>query len=317
MAGVPSEERSGVGEERSGRRMSSRLSDTLAGYGFIMPVVLGLVLFTALPMILSLYYSFTKYDILSSPQFVGTSNYSRLLTSPSFLNSLKVTALYAVISVPLTMVVGLAIAVLLNQRVPGMRIFRTLIYLPAVIPAVAAAELWKQMYSPSAYGVVNTVLMRAGFISKPFPFLTHPDTALISIILISLWGAGGGMIIWLAGLQSVPVQLYEAAMVDGANAWWRFWRVTIPMLTPTILFNLVLGIIAALQIFVTAFVIGGTDGSPLGALDFVTVFIYRHGFTYFEMGYASAAAWILFVIILVIVLGLFRFSRSRVVYERV
>jgi multiple sugar transport system permease protein len=307
----------GSGSVRPPQRLSVRARDTLAGYGFIMPVILGLILFTALPMILSLYYSFTRYDILSSPKFVGTSNYRTLLTSPTFLNSLKVTALYAVISVPLTMALGLAIAVLLNQRVPGMRVFRTLIYLPAVIPAVAAAELWKQMYSPSSYGVINTILLHIGVISKPFPFLSHPQTALASIILISLWGAGGGMIIWLAGLQSVPQQLYEAATVDGANAWWKFWRITLPMLTPTILFNLVLGIIAALQIFVTAFVIGGTDGAPLGALDFVTVFIYRHGFTYFEMGYASAAAWVLFVIILVIVLGLFRFSRSRVIYERV
>ncbi len=298
-------------------RLSPRVRDALAGYSFIMPVVLGLLLFTALPMILSLYYSFTSYDILSAPKFIGVSNYTTLLTSSSFLNSLKVTAIYAVVSVPVGMILGLAIAVLLNQRVPGMRVFRTLIYLPAVIPAVAAAELWKQMYSPSSYGVINSILLRIGIISSPLPFLDKPDTALASVILISFWGVGGGMIIWLAGLQSIPTQLYEAATVDGASAWKKFWRITLPMLTPTILFNLVLGVIGALQIFVTAFVIGGTDGSPLGALDFVTVFIYRHGFTYFDMGYASAAAWVLFFIILLLVIALFRFTRSRIVYERV
>lgn len=305
------------GTPRVGLQLSPKMRETLAGYSFIMPVILGLVLFTALPMILSLYYSFTKYDILSPPKFIGVSNYTKLLTSPVFLNSLKVTAIYAVVSVPVGLALGLGIAVLLNQKVYGMRVFRTLIYLPAVIPAVAGAELWKEMYSPSSYGVINTILMKADILSKPFPFLTHPRTALISVIIISLWGAGGGMIIWLAGLQSVPAQLYEAAMIDGASPWRRFWRITMPMLTPTILFNLVLGIIGALQIFVTAFIIGGYSGAPLGALDFVTVFIYRYGFQYFEMGYASAAAWVLFIIILLVVLALFRFSRNRVIYERV
>lgn len=297
--------------------LSPRLREALAGYGFIMPVVLGLVLFTALPMILSLYYSFTKYDILTSPKWIGVSNFRALFSHPAFLNSLKVTAIYAVISVPVGMILGLAIAVLLNQRVAGMRVFRTMIYLPSVIPAVAAAELWKEMYSPSSYGVINSILMHVGVISKPFPFLSNPSTALFSIIVISLWGLGGGMIVWLAGLQGIPTQMYEAATIDGAGPWRRFWSVTIPMLTPTILFNLVLGIIGALQIFISAFVIGGDLGSPLGSLDFLTVFIYRHAFAYFEMGYASAAAWVLFVIVLAIILCLFRFSRKYVVYERV
>jgi len=275
--------------ERRGLTLSPGMRNALAGYGFIMPVILGLVLFTALPMILSLYYSFTKYDILTSPKWIGFSNYKRLLTDHSFINSLKVTAIYAVVSVPLSMVLGLAIAVLLNQKVAGMRVFRTLIYLPSVIPAVASAELWKQMFSPSSYGVINTMLLDVGLIQKPFQFLSNPSTALFSIIVIGLWGLGGGMIVWLAGLQGIPQQLYEAATIDGAGPWRRFWHITIPMLTPTILFNLVLGIIGALQIFVSAFIIGGDLGSPLGSLDFVTVFIYRNAFAYFEMGYASTA----------------------------
>jgi multiple sugar transport system permease protein len=299
------------------RGLSRQARSTIAGYAFISPVIIGLLMFTVLPMFLSLYYSFTSYDILSPPKWVGIANYRHLFADPSFLNSLKVTVIYAAISVPTSLVLGLLIALMLNQRVPGMRLFRTLIYLPAVIPAVAAAELWYQMFSPSSYGVVNTILMDAHIISKPFPFLARPSTALISVVLISLWGAGSNMVVWLAGLQSIPNYLYEAAKVDGARLWTRFWRITIPMLTPTIFFNLVLGVIGALQIFVQALVLGGPTGAPLGALDFVTVFVYRVGFQYFTMGYASAAAWVLFILILVVTLLLFRFGRKHVVYERV
>lgn len=307
-----------------------RRRDARAGYGFISPVLLGLLLWTALPMVLSFCYSFTRYDLPHRPSFTGLSNYRLIFTDPQFWNALKVTVVYAVISVPLGLAVGLGIAVLLNQNVPGMRVFRTLLYLPSILPLVAGAVVFNVLLSPSKFGVVNSVLMNLHLIGKPIQFFTSPSTALPSLILFSLWGAGGSMLIWLAGLRSVPAELLDAAKVDGAGAWTRFWRITLPMITPTILFNAVISIINAMQIFTQAVVIdaaanatpgattGLTDaynGSPLGALDFLNVFIYRHTFGYLQFGVGSAAAWALFLLTLVVTLLFFRSSRRWVFYQ--
>jgi len=282
---------------------------------FILPVVLGLVVWTFGPMILSLYYSLTKYDMLSPPAFVGTQNYANLFQDPSFLNSIEVTLIYTVVSVPLGLICGLGLALLLNQKVPGMRIFRTIFYLPVIVPAIASSELWLDMFSPNQYGIVNTILMNLHIINQPYAFFTEPSTALISLIYMSLWGMGGGMLIWLAGLQSVPLELYEAAKVDGAGRARQFFRITLPLLTPTIFFNMVTGMIGTLQIFVQSLVLGGVDGNPLGALDFISLFIYRHAFSYFQMGFASAAGWVLFLFIMLLTILVFWSSRKWVYYE--
>lgn len=301
-----------------------RRRETLVGYGFISPVLVGLLLWTALPMVLSFAYSFTRYDLPRKPRFTGLDNFHQLFTDPQFYNALKVTVLYAVISVPLGLAVGLFIAVLLNQNVPGMRVFRTLIYLPAILPVVAGAVVFKVLLSPSEYGIVNSVLMHLHLIDTPIEFFTSPTMAMPSMILMSLWHAGASMLIWLAGLRSVPTELLDAAKVDGASTWTRFWRITMPMITPTILFNAVLSIINAMQVFTQSLIVvtatsgkvqNAANGSPLGALDFINVYIYRHTFGYLQFGIGSAGAWVLFVLTLAVTLLFFRSSRRWVFYQ--
>lgn len=286
-----------------------------AGYLFIAPVLLGLLFWVLGPMVLSLYYSFTKYNVLGSPKFIGLGNYRALLSDPTFLNSFKITLIYAAISVPGSLIIGLGIALLLQSGKRSVRFYRTIFYIPAVIPIVAGTELWTTLLAATRYGVVNNVLLHLHVISKPFEFFNSPNTALFSLLLMTFWGsAGGSMIIWLAALQSVPGDLIEAARMDGARAIRRFVSIILPLITPTIFFNLVLGLISALQTFATNFVIGGDAGSPLGSLDFVNIFIYRHAFGDFQMGYASAAAWLMFVVVLILTVIVFRTSKNWVFY---
>lgn len=290
-------------------------NNTLAGYAFVSPLILGLLLWTMIPLGVSLFYSFTKYNLPDKPQWVGLQNYHDLLVSPAFHNAIVVTVIYAVVQVPLGLVVGLMIAVLLNQNIAGMRLFRTLIYLPAVLPPVGSVIVFKDLMSPSEYGVVNSVLLRLHLIDKPLQFLASPSTALLSLVVIGMWGAGGSMLVWLAALQSVPTDVQEAARVDGAGPVTRFFRITLPLVSPAILFNLVLGLIGAMQIFTQAVVVSGAaSGAPLGSLDFLNVFIYRQAYTDFRMGYASAAAWLLFLMTLAVTLVFFRWSRRWVFY---
>lgn len=304
------------GRPRRRRRLSRDERRRLReGYLFITPVLLGLVIWVFGPMLLSLFYSFTAYNVLQPPKWVGLANYQSLLNNQTFLHSFSITIIYAAISVPVSLALGLAIAVLLNRPGKSVRFYRTIFYIPSVIPIVAGTELWTTMLAASRYGVVNYILLRLGLISHPFPFFNSPNTAMFSLLLMVFWGsAGGSMIIWLAALQSVPSDLLEAARVDGAGVLRRFWSVVTPLITPTIFFNLVLGMIAALQTFATNYVIGGDTGSPLGSLDFVNIFIYREAFGNFNMGYASAAAWLMFLVILVLTLLIFRTSRRWVFY---
>lgn len=285
------------------------------GYLFIAPVLLGLLFWVLGPMVLSLYYSFTNYNVLSAPRPVGVANYRSLLANPVFLHSFKITLLYAAISVPGSLILGLGMAVLLNTGSHTMRFYRTIFYIPAVIPIVAGTELWGTMLSASPYGVVNYILINLHLITHPYPFFASPNSAFISLLLLTFWGsAGGSMIIWLAALQSVPSDVLEAARVDGAGAIRRFVRIVVPLITPTIFFNLVLGMIAALQTFSTNYVLGGDSGSPLHSLDFVNIFIYRHAFGDFQFGLASAAAWLMFAVVLVLTLIVFRTARRWVFY---
>ncbi|HOJ22684.1 MAG TPA: sugar ABC transporter permease [Armatimonadota bacterium] len=277
------------------------------------PWLLGFLIFTAGPMLTSLYLSFCKYD-LHTLTWVGTKNYEVLLTRDAgglFWKSLTNTALYVLFSVPLGLTGSLLVAMLLNQKVKGIALFRTLFYLPSLVPAVASALIWQWVFHPDA-GLLNYGLSKVG-VDGP-DWLQDPKTALSSLIIMSLWGIGGGrMIIFLAGLQGISDELYEASSLDGAGAWHQFRHVTLPMLSPTIFFNLVLGIIGSFQVFTSAYVM--TGGGPNNATLMYVLYLYRNAFVYFKLGKASAMAWILFVILLVFTIIQFKSASKWVYYE--
>lgn len=286
--------------------------ENLWGWLLISPWLVGFLVFTLGPMIASAYLSFTDWDIITPPKWVGLHNYTYMFfKDPIALYSFRITIIYAAISVPLRLVFGLAIALLMNQKVRGIFVFRTIYYLPAVLSGVAVALLWRWVFN-SEFGLVNTMLWTLFGVEGP-SWLVDPRWVMSAFIVMSLWDVGGPMLIYLAGLQGIPSDLYEAAEVDGANTWHRFWKITLPMMTPVLFFNLVIGIIAALQVFTQAFII--TEGGPNNATMFSILYMYLNAFRFFKMGYASAIAWLLFVLILVLTLFIFRSSASWVHYE--
>ncbi len=288
-----------------------RRRETLWAYGLISPWIVGFVAFTAGPMIASLILSLTRYDASQTPQFTGLANYLKLLAAdPKFWHSLRVTLTYAGAAVPLNLVFGLFLAILLNLRIPGVSLWRTIYYVPSVVSGVAVAILWMYIFQPR-FGILNYLLSLFG-ISGP-GWLSSPRWALPAMIVMSLWSVGGGMIIYLAGLQGIPTTLYDAAWVDGANAWNRFVHVTLPMMTPVIFYNLVIGVISSFQYFTDAYIM--TKGGPVDATLFYNLYLYRTAFDYREMGYASALAWVLFLIVLVLTTLIFRSSAAWVYYE--
>ena len=292
------------------KRLTRTQKEALDCYVFISPAVLGLLFFLLGPIVFSLYISFTDYDILSSPVWVGLANYVELFRDPFFWHSLKITLIYAGVSVPLGLVVSLLLAMLLNQNLKGIYLFRVIYYLPAVISGVAVALLWKWLFNPE-FGLLNWFLGWFGIEGPKWIF--SEEWALPSIILMSLWSVGGSMLIYLAGLQGIPSELYEAAEIDGASRIRRFWNVTIPMLSPVIFFNLVMGIIGSIQVFTEGYVL--TQGGPNNSTLFAVLYLYRQAFSYFSMGYASAMAWVLFLLILGLTLLVFKSSPMWVFYE--
>jgi len=278
---------------------------------FISPWLLGFLIFTAGPMLISLYLSFCKYD-LHSLTFVGTKNYEVLFTrDPLFFRSLTNTAIYVLFSVPLGLTGSLLLALLLNQKVKGISLFRTAFYLPSLVPAVAASLVWMWIFHPDS-GLLNYGLSLLGI--KGPAWLMDPKTALGSLIVMSLWGVGGGrMIIFLAGLQGISDELYEAAALDGAKGWASFRHVTLPMLSPTIFFNLILGVIGSFQVFTSAFIM--TSGGPDNATLMYVLYLYNNAFRFFKLGKASAMAWVLFVILLVFTVVQFKNAAKWVYYE--
>ncbi len=293
------------------KSISLRRRESLWGYFFISPWVIGFIIFTAGPMLASLVLSLTHYDIASSPIFVGFDNYVKLFTGdPKFWHALRVTMTYAFIAIPLNLIFGFLVAYLLNLRVPGVAFWRTIYYLPSVMPGVATALLWGLLFNPRI-GVINWLLSLVGI--KGPGWLASPQWALPALILMSLWGVGGGMIIYLAGLQGIPTSLYEAAQIDGANRWQQLTRITLPLMSPVIFYNLVTGIIGTFQYFTDAYVL--TGGGPVDATLFYNLYLYKQAFTYRNMGYASALAWVLFVIVLVFTLLVFKSSDLWVYYE--
>jgi len=296
---------------RGGRYSATFWRDTIQGYLFIMPVVLGLLIFTIGPMIASFYFSFTDYAVLRSPKFLGTDNYVHLLTTDRlFWKAVGVTITFAVMSLPLGIMGSLLVAVLMNQKVRGIPFFRTCFYMPAIVPGVASAVLWSWLLNPD-YGLVNAVLFELGLPTSRF--LAEPETALPSLVLMGLWGLGGGMVIYLAGLQGIPEALYEAGKIDGANSWQLFWKITIPLITPTIFFNLIMGLIGTFQYFMSAYIM--TAGGPLFATYFYNLMLYERAYKWMQMGVASAMAWMLLVVVLILTLLVFRSSSVWVYYE--
>lgn len=293
--------------------MLSRIERYYIGKGllFISPWLIGFLLFNLYPLVASFYYSFTSYNVLSAPEWVGTENYRELFFKDSlFFVSLKNTLYYVIVAVPLYLIVGVFLAILLNLKIKGMSFLRTMFYIPSIVPIVATAILWRWIFNPQI-GLMNALLTKIGL--PTIGWLTDPFWAKPSLILMGLWGIGGGMVIYLAGLQDIPQELYDAADVDGANWWQKTVKITIPMISPVIFFNLIMGMIGAFQYFTQAYIM--TNGGPLNATLFYSLYLYQNAFTFFKMGYASAQAWILFIIVLLATVLVFKSSAKFVFYQ--
>jgi len=287
-----------------------RQKEAIAGWIFASPWVIGFVVFTAGPMVASAVFAFTDWNIVQPMRWVGLQNIqTALMSDPLVWQSLRVTTIYAFVSVPLQIVLGLIVALLLNSKIRGLEFYRTIYYLPSVLSGVAVALLWRWIYAPD-FGLINSTLASLG-IAGP-GWLGDSRWALPSLIGMSLWYVGGGIVVYLAGLQGVPTELYEAAHVDGAGWWHRLWNVTIPMITPVLFYQLVTGIIGALQVFTQALIM--TEGGPHNATLFYMLYLYRNAFQYFKMGYASLLAWILFFYILALTFLVLRSSQFWVFY---
>jgi multiple sugar transport system permease protein len=293
-----------------------RRGELLPGLLFISPWIIGFCWFQLYPILASIRYSFTDYNMMQPPLWRGLDNYVRLFTQDElFRKALTNTAVYSIVSVPLDLIVAFFFALLLNLRIPGRAVFRAVFYFPAIIPSVATAILWSMLLNTKG-GLVNIALQAVGL--DAIPWLTSPTWTMPSLIMLSVWGIGPIVVIFLAGLQDVPRELYEAARLDGAGPFRLVRDVTVPMLSPVILFNLIIGTIAALQVFAQPFVIFGSGGQPGGPLNSVLVYsvqLYTVAFQQFRMGYAAAMAWILFAIIFTLSLVALRFSNRYVHYE--
>ena len=277
------------------------------GLIFISPWLIGLICFTAYPIGASLVFSMTDYDIMSPPKWVGLENYADMLFDDAlFSKSLSNTVIFALLSVPTSIAVGFGLALLLNQKVLGESVFRTIIFVPTLVPSVALAIMWLWLFNPQ-FGVVNGLLWELFGINGP-GWLTDEDWSKPTLLLMSLWTVGYGVVIFLAGLQDIPQSLYEAAEIDGAGVAQKTRHVTIPLLTPVIFFQLVISIIAIFQIFTAPHVMTGGSGQPAKSLLFYVMYLYRQAFVYMRMGHASGMAWILFLIILACTLVIFRTS---------
>ena len=285
--------------------------ENIWGYLFILPWIIGFLWFFLGPFISAIYLSFTRYTLVKAPIWVGFKNYIKLFTDDAlFPKALVVTFKYAAMSVPLSLISSLMIAVLLNQKIKAMPIFRTIYYLPAILPALSVWLLWAWLFDPT-FGLFNSMLGAVGI--KGPNWLGSTSWVLPSIVLMGLWGIGRSTIIYLAALQGVPQELYDAVEVDGASVWRRFWSITLPMISPAIFFNLIMGVIGTFQVFGAAYTM--TGGGPNNASLFYQLYLYRKAFEDFRMGYASSLAWIIFFIILFFTLLILKGSPMWVYYE--
>ena len=284
------------------------------GLFFVSPFLLGLILFTVGPMIASVYYSFCEYEVFTAPKWIGLQNFTEMWAQdPRYWNSIRNTAVFTFLSVPLVIVTGILLALLLNLKVGGMAFYRTIFFLPSIVPIVASSVLWLWILNPD-YGLLNAVLrpLLLPFHLSPPGWLTDPNWAKPGLVLMSVWGAGHNMVLYLAGLQDVPRELHEAAEIDGAGPWARTVHITLPMLSPVVFFTFVMGLIGAFQFFTQAWVM--TNGGPGESTMFYCLYLFNNAFLYFKMGYASAMAWILFFIIVGATILVFRFAGRKVYY---
>ncbi|WP_017616319.1 carbohydrate ABC transporter permease [Nocardiopsis salina] len=281
-------------KRRPAPRTGLKNKDNLAALGFLAPWFLGLFLITAGPLAASLYFSFTDYNLIGEHEWVGLENYTRMLEDTRLHSALWVTFVYVFVSVPLQLAAALALAMLLDRGLRGLALYRSVYYLPSLLGAsVAVAILWRQIFGED--GLINQVLAFVGIQGEGW--VSHPDYALGTLIVLNVWTFGAPMVIFLAGLRQIPAMYYEAAAVDGAGPLHRFRHITVPMLTPIIFFNLVLQLIQAFQTFTQAFIVSGGTGGPSDSTLFYTLYLYQRGFGAFDMGYASAMAWLLLLII--------------------
>ena len=286
--------------------------DNIAGYVMLAPWMFGFILMWFIPMLISIYYSFTNFNLLNDAKIIGFSNYIRIFTQDeTFRQALKVTFIYVLFLVPLRLAFALLVAMLLNKKHRCLGLYRTIYYIPSIIGgSIAVSIVWRQIFGNQ--GVVMSLLSAIG-IDQKTSLLGNPHTALGVIILMGIWQFGSSMLIFLAALKQIPGSLYESAMVDGARQWTMFWKITLPMLTPTIFFNLILQIVNGFRVFTESYVI--TDGGPLDSTLSYVLYLYRRAFTYFDMGYSCALAWILVIIIAVFTIVLFKTQNNWVHYE--
>lgn len=292
--------------ETATKRFTRLQRNLFFGLLFAAPAILGFLIFTVGPMIASLYFSLTDYTVFTAPSFVGLSNYTTMFSGkdPFFYPSLKATFLYVFLAVPCYMVFAFTLAMLLNAKIKGLSFFRTVFYLPSIVPVVASAMIWMWLYNPDL-GLINHILSSVGL---PTSLWLYSEKMVIpSIVLMGLWGTGGTMVIFLAGLKGISDHYYEAIEIDGGSGWHKFWYITVPMMTPTIFFNAVMGLIGAFQVFSEAYIL--TQGGPNNASLFYVFYIWREAFRNSNMGYASALAWVLFVIIMIFTLIVFKTSK--------
>jgi len=282
-----------------------------AGYTFLLPWLLGFFLLTAGPMVASLYLSFTTYNLFEPPEWVGLQNYQQLFTDPRFLQSAQVTLVYVIVGTPIKLAAALGVALLLNNSRRGQGFYRSAFYAPSLIGAsVSIAIVWRAMFIDD--GIVDRIGQAIGL--DWGGWVGNPDYTMPMFILLATWQFGAPMVIFLAGLKDIPQELYEAADVDGAGRWRRFWNITLPMLSPVLFFNLLLETINAFQVFASAYIISDGTGGPAGSSLFYTLYMYTKGFVDLRMGYASAMAWILLVVVGIITLIFFRSSKLWVHY---
>lgn len=308
-----------VPEASNRQRFYQRLSfeETFWGWAFILPAVLGLLIFKLGPVLASLGLSFTKYEIISAPSWIGLANYTKLVNDDLWLKSVWVTLKYVGLFVPSALVTAYAIAMLMSRDLRGINFYRTVWYLPSVVPAVASATIWRWGLHPE-FGPINYPLKILGL---PAPrWLTDPDWIIPSIVFISLWGLGNTVLIFLASIKGVPPTFYEAAEVDGANAWERFRHVTLPLTSSIIFYQLIVSVIGSFQVFGVAYVLfvsnpSASSAGPDNAALFYVLYMFRNAFGYFRNGYASAMAWVLFVVIMLLTALLFYSQRHWVYYE--
>ena len=299
-----------------GRLKKIRESELAVGLLFISPWIIGFGVFMAAPIVMSLYYSFTDYPLLEPPIWIGLDNYARMATDPIFWKAMWNTTFYAALAIPFGTLLALVVAWMLNQQVKGQAIFRSAVFLPSLVPLVASSMIWMWLFN-GELGLINQVLDPIlGLIGRQGPnWLGDAEWVMPSLVLMSMWSIGQAVVIYLASLQDVPIALYEAADLDGMGSVTKFLNVTVPMISPVILFNVIMAIITAWQVFAVPYIMLGATGGPGRAGYFYTMYLYDNAFRYQQMGYASAMAWVLFAIVLVLTLIQLRLSKHWVHYE--